>query len=140
MGRGQTWETRQASVTEECGETKGQSHTGWGKWVTMPREPQCQRQLHSPLSKEHWWSQGRKGPGRLRPSKRAHRMAGGDIFLGDLSTTGALLLSLSLSTIQPRLSSLTLGVLHPSPQEMQLPRWTDRQTDKVPSYSSASRL
>lgn len=114
-------------MTEECWETKGQSHTGWGKWVTLYHESLNAKgsySLHSPNNTGGF--KAGMGPGRLRPSKRAHRMAGGDIFLGDLSATGSLLLSLSLSTIQPRLSSLTLGVLHSSIQEMRLPRQTDR--------------
>lgn len=57
-------------------------------------------------------------------------MAGRDAFLGDLSTTEALLLALSISAIQPRLSAFTLGVLHLSLQ--------DGQTDKEPSYHYVS--
>lgn len=63
-------------------------------------------------------------------------MAGGDAFLGDLSTTEALLLTLSISAIQPKLSSLTRRILHPSPQET----WLDGQTDKEPSFHYASRF
>lgn len=116
-------------MTEECWETTGQSHTGWGKWVTLYHESLNAKgsySLHSPNNTGGF--KAGMGPGRLRPSKRAHRMAGGDIFLGDLSATGALLLSLSLY-------HSTQAVIPPRSRKC---GYLDRQTDKVPSYHSAS--